>query len=286
MDSAQMVSQKCLTVFAAVIVLAAFVVSSRGEDVRPSIKNVVFQESGPRKLLLDIYNPQSPPPASGYPLIVYLHGGAWEYGTRHEAVLLRKLTNEGYAIAGLDYRLSSEAKFPAQIDDVRQGVQWLVANAAAYHFDTNRIFAAGLSAGGHLSLLLGLSQKPGDRTIKAVCAFYPPTDLVAIIPLVGRGRTDNPVADLLGGSVMSKMALAKEASPMTYIRKDSVPSLIFHGDEDTLVPLSQSTSLDAAMKTVGASCTVVVRKGEGHAFLPDDKMLSQIAKFFESAVKN
>jgi acetyl esterase/lipase len=182
--------------------------------------------------------------------------------------------------------LSDEAKYPAQIDDVREAVKWLVEHSASYHFDTNKIFAIGVSAGGHLSLLLGLSQKPADRTIKAVCAFYPPSDLVAILPENMRDQTNNPVAELLGGPVSQKLALAREASPMTYVRKDSVPVLIYHGDADTLVPLAQSKSLDAALKAAGAQSTLILYKGQGHGFAPGDNALFQIANFFKNAVKN
>lgn len=196
------------------------------------------------------------------------------------------MTNRGFALASIDYRLANQAKYPAQIDDVRTAVRWLIDHADAYHFDTNHVFAVGASAGGHLSLLLGLSQKPGDRTIKAVCAFYPPIDLFSNVPTARRIETNNPVADLLGGPISERLALAREASPITYVRKDSVPVLIFHGDADALVPLAQSESLEAALKAAGAKCTLIVYRGYPHGFRPGDDALDQIAKFFEDSVKN
>lgn len=258
----------------------------RGQGQPPAGKDILFSEPGTNKLFLDISIPRFAPPIAGYPLIVSIHGGAWERGDRHSDAGLRKLTERGYALACIDYRLASQAKYPAQIDDVREAVRWLVKHASGYHFDTNRIFAIGASAGGHLSLLLGLSQKSGDRTIKAVCAFYPPTDLVSIVPPARLSETDNPVADLLGGPVSERLALAHEASPITYVRKDSVPVLIFHGDADTLVPVTQSQSLEAALKAAGANCTLIVYRGYPHGFGPREAGLDRIAKFFRDSVMN
>ena len=285
--SARMISRGQFGIFlltaVATLLAAPF---SHGQGQRPSTKDILFNEPGTNKLFLDIYSPRFASPIAGYPLIVSIHGGAWERGDRHSDAGLRKLTERGYALASIDYRLASQAKYPAQIDDVRRAVSWLVKHAGEYHFDTNRIFAIGASAGGHLSLLLGLSQKPGDRTIKAVCALYPPTDLVSIVPPEKRGEADNPVADLLGGPVSERLALAREASPITYVRKESVPVLILHGDADTLVPVAQSRSLEAAMKAAGANCTVVVYRGYPHGFGPGEAGLDRIAKFFRDSVKD
>jgi acetyl esterase/lipase len=264
-------------------VAAAFV---GGQSQRPANKDILFSEPGTNKLFLDIYSPRFAHPLAGYPLVISIHGGAWELGDRHSDAALRKLTERGYALASIDYRLASQAKYPAQIDDVREAVSWLVKHAGEYHLDTNRIFAIGASAGGHLSLLLGLSQKPGDHMIKAVCAFYPPTDLVSIVPPARRGEADNPVADLLGGPISERLALAREASPITYVRKDSVPVLIFHGDADTLVPVAQSQSLETALKAAGANCTLIVNPGYPHGFGPGEATLDRIARFFRDSVKN
>lgn len=275
-----------ITAAATMLLPAAFV---RGQGLQPSSKDILYSERGTNKLFLDIYSPRLAPPPAGFPLVVSIHGGAWEVGNRHGNANLRKfigLTDRGYALASIDYRLASQAKYPAQIDDVREAVKWLVKHAGGYHFDTNRIFAVGASAGGHLSLLLGLSQKPGDRTIKAVCAFYPPTDLVSIMPPAMRSDTNNPIAELLGGSLSDRLALAREASPMTYVRKDSVPVLIFHGDADKLVPVAQSQSLEVALKAAGANCTLIVHPGYPHGFRPGEDELDRIAKFFRDSVKD
>jgi acetyl esterase/lipase len=255
-------------------------------DEKTADKDVVYRTVGTRKLFLDIYFPQTPAPAAGYPLIVSIHGGAWAYADRHNDLILRKLTDHGFALASVDYRLSGEAKYPAQIDDVRDSVRWLVQHAGSLHIDTNKVVATGISAGGHLALLLGLSQSPSDHTIKAVCALYGPADLAEILPPKMRGDTNNAVAALLGGSVSEKLALAREASPITYVRKDSVPILLFHGEKDELVPIAQSIALDNALKTTGAQSTLTIYKDKGHAFGLDDAALLDVEKFYERSFNN
>lgn len=270
------------TIALGLVVLAAMMLSpicARGEE--SADKDILYRTVGTRHLYLDIFYPQTPAPAAGYPLIVSIHGGAWAYADRHNDLILRKLTNHGFALASVDYRLSGEAKYPAQIDDVRESVQWLVQHAGSLHFDTNKIVATGISAGGHLALLLALSQSPGDRTIKAVCALYGPADLVEILPPNMRGDSTNAVAALLGGPVAEKLSLAREASPITYVRKDSVPVLLFHGEKDALVPVAQSIALDNALKAAGAQSTLVIYKDKGHAFGLDDAALLDVEKFYE-----
>jgi acetyl esterase/lipase len=216
-------------------------------------------------------------------LVVSIHGGGWEAGDRHGDGVFSKLTEWGYALASIDYRLSTEAKYPAQLDDAREAVKWLGGHSASWHLDTNKFFAAGFSAGGHLALMLGLSQKPADRTIKAVCALYPPADLTTILPESMRSQRNNPVSELLGGALTEKLDLAREASPVTYVRKDSIPVLIYHGDADKTVPLAQSEALSAALKTAGAQCTLIIYPGQGHGFALENGALLQVAKFFEKS---
>ncbi len=150
--------------------------------------------------------------------------------------------------------------------------------------DRTKIVATGISAGGHLALLLGLSQLPGDRTIKAVCSLYGPSDLVEILPEEKRDDQKNAVAALLGGAVSEKLALAREASPITYVRKDSIPIRLYHGRMDVLVPIAQSIALDAVMKAAGAESTLIIYDGKGHAFGLDDHALDEVAAFFERAL--
>src|SRR5882757_5271275 len=116
---------------------------ARSDDQRVS-QDLVYSTVGTHKLLLDIYYPQTPIPPDGCPLIISIHGGAWAYADRHNDLVLRKLTNHGYALASIDYRLSGEAKYPAQIDDTRHAVRCLMDHAGSIHLDTNRMVATGI----------------------------------------------------------------------------------------------------------------------------------------------
>jgi acetyl esterase/lipase len=247
-------------------------------------RDLVYKMVGAEKLLLDIYYPETAPPPAGYPLIVSIHGGAWAYADRHNDLILRKLTHDGYALASIDYRLSGEAKYPAQIDDARESVRWLEKNAATLNLDTNKIVATGISAGGHLALLLALSQPADDHTIKAVCALYGPSDLIAIVPLAHRGESTNAIAALLGGPVSENLTLAREASPITYVSKDSVPVMLFHGKKDKLVPVEQSIALDAALRSAGAKSTLIIYEDKGHAFGLDDEALLKVKDFYDRSL--
>jgi len=275
--------QKVLLAVGMAVVLSPRLIHA---DEKSTDRDIVYRTVGTRKLYLDLYYPKAPAPAAGYPLIVSIHGGAWAYADRHNDLILRKLTDFGFALASVDYRLSGEAKYPAQIDDVREAVRWLVEHASSLHVDTNKIVATGISAGGHLALLLGLSQPPGDHTIKAVCALYGPADLVEILPPKMRGDRTNAVAALLGGSVSEKLSLARAASPITYVRKDSIPVMLFHGEKDELVPVAQSIALDHALKAAGAQSTLTIYKDKGHAFGLDDAALLEVEKFYEHSFKH
>jgi acetyl esterase/lipase len=284
--SPQMVFSKRLHILFAIVIATMFSISFACADDQPTSKDLVYSTIGTRKLLLDIYYPQTPAPTNGYPLIISIHGGAWAYADRHNDLILRKLTQHGYALASIDYRVSGEAKYPAQIDDTRQSVRWLVEHAGSLHLDANKIVATGISAGGHLALLLALSQPPNDHTIKAVCALYGPSDMVAMLPPEKQNDTNNAIAALLGGSVSEKLALAREASPITYVSKDSVPVMLFHGEKDKLVPVAQSIALDAALKAAGAQSTLIIYKDKGHAFGLDDAALLDVAKFYDRSLNN
>lgn len=252
--------------------------------------------------MLDLYVPASRP-ATPLPLIVWIHGGAWEEGDKSRPIGSAAL-RYGYAVASINYRLSQQAQWPAQIQDCRAAVRWLRANAARYNIDPNRIGAWGESAGGHLAALLGTSgadeKKEWDKGenlnvssgVQAVCDWFGPTDLVRLWDEAkARGNWDkqnNPLTRLFGGQVPEKSQLAATANPIAYISKNDPPFLILHGDRDDLVPLSQSKLLHDALKDAGVQTELVVVKGNGHGgggFL-NDKNGAKILAFFDKYVKN
>jgi acetyl esterase/lipase len=252
---------------------------------QPVVRDIVYATVDRHDLRLDILFPKTPLPRNGYPLIISIHGGAWLIGDRRKDLFLRKLTEAGYAFASIDYRLSGEAKFPAQIDDVRTALTWLISHAASLHLDANRIGLTGASAGGHIALLLGLDPVSQPNPIKAICALYPPTDLISIIPPKDRGGKGNLVAMLLGGPISERLTEAREASPVSYADKTAPPILLIHGDRDGLVPISQSRDLNQALLRAGADSKLIVYQGKGHAFGLREDTLHEVTRFFDRHLK-
>ena len=121
---------------------------------------------GYRPLTLDLYLPPASirPAATGFPLVIQIHGGAWMVGDKRLILpfvdwpgVLASLAGKGYVVASINYRLSSEARFPAQAQDVKAAIRWLRLNAVKYAIDPARAVTWGQSAGGHLASLVGVS---------------------------------------------------------------------------------------------------------------------------------
>jgi acetyl esterase/lipase len=240
-------------------------------------RDIRFASIQGHHLHMDIYRPQSTGPA---PVVIWIFGGSWKIGSKGYHVNVRDLTRHGIAVAAIQYRLSGTAKYPAQLDDCRTALAWLRTNGPAYGLDPQRIGVSGESAGGHLAALLGTVE--GAPAIRAVCALYPPTDLVKL----GR-KYENPdgpsdIERLLGGPLEQNLALAAEASPVNHVRSTSPPFFIIHGANDTLVPLEQSQELQHRLLQSHVPVRLEVVPGKGHWFLLDDRQLAEVAAFFRA----
>lgn len=237
-------------------------------------REFVYAKIPGEDLQLDIYYPRAAPPKGGYPLIIWIHGGGWILGSKRQDVFVRHFPRYGYAVASLEYRLAAGADFPAQIRDVRMATDWLRKNARQLDLDPTAFVVAGQSAGGHLALLLGLTQgeshpgwgpAPPRGSIKAMAALYPPTDLLALVPPSARDNPLHPVALLLGERVERRMSNAREASPTRYASAGDPPTLLFHGSEDPIVPLEQSRIMRSRLDAAGVPVRLLVTE-KGHAF--------------------
>jgi acetyl esterase/lipase len=133
--------------------------------------------AGSAPLLMDLRVPDGDGP---FPVIVFLHSGAWISGDRGGGPALRQAAR-GYAVASIDYRLAPQFHWPAQIEDCKAAVRWLRANAARFHLDANRVGVFGTSAGGHLAAVLGTrraatsskASSSATRSSPAPCAPSP-----------------------------------------------------------------------------------------------------------------
>jgi acetyl esterase/lipase len=260
----------------------ALVAWSAADSALASVKvanGIVYCRPGGTPLALDLARPEGDGP---FPLLVFIHGGGWMYGDR------RVYTNEirthaaerGFVAVSLDYRLMDPDRknvaahpWPAQIDDVRCAIRFLRANAKRYAIDPARVGATGHSAGGQLSLLVGLEEpnRPPDAEwpdassrVQAVVNQSGPTDLAALARM--SPRAGELVTLLLPGPLMTLDARASAASPVFYVNPDAPPVLTIHGEVDDLVPVAQARALDAALRKVGAAHELVVLPGVGHAY--------------------
>jgi acetyl esterase/lipase len=238
------------------------------------------------------------------PVILWVHGGGWDMGDRHERTAV-PLTAFGYAVASIDYRLSQQAVFPAQIEDCKAAVRWLRTHGKGYNLDVAHIGAWGASAGGHLVALLGTSGGVKEfeghegnldvsSRVQAVCDWFGPTDLTKIdtrawykVLRIDKQPATQSVtgADsfegrLLGGAPGALKEKAVQASPITYISKDDPPFLIMHGDRDPMMPLAQSEILRDTLKNAGVEVKLRVVHGAGHG-LDGPEIMDTVRQFFD-----
>jgi acetyl esterase/lipase len=211
-----------------------------------------------------------------FPLIFWIHGGAWMMGIK-EWDNVKYLVRHGYAIASIDYRISTEARFPAQIQDCNAALNFILAHATNYGINPSRFVVGGGSAGGHLALLLGLARHErdfgADPSIKplAILDFFGPTDfnkmlddLKMIHSEKGIELFQDAVPKLLGALVEQSSDKAKIASPITYVSTASPPVLILQGGKDDSVPPAQSRRLHEALDRAGVKNQLIMVDIAGH----------------------
>lgn len=263
-------------------------------------RDLDYAGGGNRQQMLDLYTPEDA--VGPLPLVVWIHGGGWRSGSKANCPAL-PLTKRGYAVASLNYRLTDEAHFPAQIEDCRAAIRWLKAHAKKYKIDPDRIGVWGASAGGHLAALLGTSanasgwdgvggHKDQSASVKAVCDYFGPVDFLHDYNPDRAAKADSPVGRLLGGPLSDKHDAARQASPLTYITSEAPPFLIVHGDHDTTVPIKQSELLlDALNKAKVPATLVKVKNGKHGAFGEDcepspDTVRDTVFGFFDKYLRS
>ncbi len=233
-------------------------------------RDLVYKRVNGEALTLDLYCPEKF--SGALPVIIYIHGGGWRRGRKEKCPAVA-LVQDGFAVASIDYRLSGEAPFPAQIEDCKAAVRWLRANASTYHLDPDHIGAWGTSAGGHLAALLGTSggvpelEGSGDNMqyssrVQAVCDVAGPADLPAM-PNFGPKRIA-AIEGLLGGPLEKDKAKAIAASPIHYVSKDDPPFLIVHGQGDRVVPVEQAQRFYEELRKTGVNATLKILPQVGH----------------------
>lgn len=281
----------------------------------PDFSNIHYGQAHSRQVL-DIYLPNTG--AGPFPVIIWIHGGGWQSGDKATAApRAAALLPLGFAVIGLNYRLSSDADFPAQIHDCKGAIRAIRANAATYNLDPTRIGVWGSSAGGHLVALLGTSgdvaaaegEVGGNLTfssrVQAVADYFGPTDLLNINldvttppgSTLNHDAATSPESHLIGFDqpgegigvlranqsnpsppFPAKMALITLANPITHVSPDDPIFYITHGTDDTTVPKAQSTKLANALAAAGVPHTYDMVAGAGHGMPPSEDAI--IVEFF------
>ncbi len=256
-------------------------------------KNLVYATIGAKPRHLDLYLSPHGSAEKPQPVIVWIHGGAWRSGSKEGVPVLHWL-KRGFSIASIDYRLSPEAPFPAQVEDIKAAIRFLRARSETYRLDPQRMVIAGASAGGHLAALVGVSNRLKDlegnsgehlgidSSVQGIVSFYGASNLQSILDQSTEfGKSVRvPALDLLlGGQPIDKPLLARLASPVVHVDATDPPLWLVHGDADPQMPIEQSKELAAVYSKLGLSVDFEVLPGSKHggAEFFEEKRLNRIA---------
>jgi acetyl esterase/lipase len=192
---------------------------------------------------------------------------------------LQPLVADGYAVASVDYRLSTQARFPAQIHDLKAAIRHLRGHGRQWNLPGAKIVIAGDSAGGHLAALVGVSngsrelegEVGQDSTqssdVQGIISFYGGANLTTILKQStphGLSVRVPALQLLLGGQPEEVPELARLASPVFHVDHRDPPLLLIHGDQDPQMPVNQALELEAAYRKVHADVSLVLVPGAGH----------------------
>jgi len=233
----------------------------------------------PKSQILDVYQNAARPAGEKAPVLVYIHGGAWNHGARPASSHgFRAWLAAGFSVVNVEYRLVDAAPAPAAVQDVRCVLSWIKQNAAKYNFDAGRVVTYGTSAGGHLALLaavlpakndIDLPQCESQPHISAVLDFYGPYHLEPTQP----GAFKSPsTARWMGPDPQPSLEAKEHAmSPSTYVHAGMPPVFIAQGDADPTVPYAASVTLQRDLEKLGVKNVFDTIPGGGHGGWPPEQ---------------
>ena len=245
--------------------------------------DVVYKTIDGKKLTLILFLPDKPSEEK-MPVMIYTHGGGWAGGNPYSIFkpsfkgTLRGMLDKGIACAAIQYRLTKNGITAADsVQDCKDAARFIMENAESLKLDPQRMGVFGGSAGGHLSLMTGLSKNElflGDQKLsqhdpqfKCIVSYYPLTSFLRS-DLLKESNFETPakLAKIIGESPSKNPKIASLLSPSTHLKKDSPPVLLIHGKKDKVIPISQSELLMEVGQKEDSNIRLISVKGAGHSF--------------------
>ena len=287
------------------IILVLTVLSACSQNLTPTYSNVDYVGNGNTKQMLDLYIPSGITAPTA--LIIHIHGGAFMMGSKGTGEQPSFVTffNNGYICADINYRLSGDTLWPAQIQDCKAAVRFLKVHAAQYHIDTCKIGVIGESAGGNLVAMLGttggvaeleglhLGSIHASSRVQAVVDLFGPVNFLtmdaealALGFVINTNSASSPESQLMGAPVQTIPDLVTKANPTTYISADDAAFFISAGSVDQNIPYTQGQNLCAAMVPVigspKAGFELMAGQGHGGAFWHNTAQDAKYLAFFNT----
>lgn len=261
--------------FSSLLLLCSIVVQAQPQwgnmpKTEPTFKNINYAGDNLEAHNLDIYLPKADKPA--HKVIIIIYGSAWFSNNAKDMAFMsigKPLLDAGFAVVSINHRSSSDAKFPAQINDVKGAIRFIRANAQKYKLDTRFIGITGFSSGGHLASMAGVTNDMKTRTlgsttidiegnvggnlrqssnVDAVVDWFGPVDMSRMENCETPKDEKSPEAALLGCPPRENPELVSLVSPISYVSDKSPRFLVIHGDADNVVPHCQSVFFSEELK--------------------------------------
>ncbi|MGB9625412.1 MAG: alpha/beta fold hydrolase [Phycisphaerae bacterium] len=272
-------------------------------------EDVIYGRKYGTALTMDVFMPKT---GANGAAVIYVISGGWF--SAHEMInpgLFEPFLSRGYTVFAVVHGSQPKFTIPEVLEDMHRAVRFIRYNAERFRIDPDRISIAGGSAGGHLSLMIGMAGRPGpakakdpvDRAssrVQAVACFFPPTDFLnygepgrdvfrALAEELGPFRApfdfvrlDPDTKQLVPVRDEAKrLEIARQISPITHVTRDDPPTLIIHGDADKLVPIQQSEAMKAKLEECGVPVKLVVKPGAGHGWKDWAEDIALFADWFD-----
>lgn len=272
---------RLLLIAASILAVLCVAPFSNAQDSWRAIQyDVVYGHKAGMALTYDIVRPTEDPNGAA---IAFMVSGGWV--SRHfeaegffrenvpeKANVFEQLVQEGYTLYLVRHGSSPYFKVPDAVADVRKAIAHIRDHCEGIKVDKNRIGAFGMSAGGHLSLMLGTTgnDEGGESSVAAVAAYFPPTNLEGMV------GPEKDIAKQFPALAFSN-DLADDVSPLLFVTKDDAPSLMVHGTEDRLVPIWHSEKIHKAFEDAGVESNLIVIEGAAHGFQNKDAEKAEAA---------